>query len=254
MLLFRSVLFNFLFYTTSVAVGLIGIPLLLGPSKYAVWLMQRVGHWNLWLLKVVAGTTYEVRGIENIPKTACVVASKHQSMWETVSLIAIVDHPALVLKQELLYIPLYGWYVQKARMIAIRRSDGPKALRKMLREAASAAAEHRHLIIFPEGTRAAPGTSNPYMPGVAGLYSHLDVPCVPVALNSGLFWPRRKMERRPGTIVIEFLPPIAPGLKRGEFMAELETRVETATDKLLLEAGFDPAKEPTPSPKSVSKT
>lgn len=254
MLLFRSVLFNFLFYTTSVMAGLIGLPLLLGPSKYAVWFMRTVGSWNLWLLKVVAGTTYEVRGLENVPKTACVVASKHQSMWETVSLIAIVEHPALVLKQELLYIPIYGWYVQKARMIAIRRSDGPKALRKMLREAASAAAEDRHLIIFPEGTRAAPGASNPYMPGVAGLYSHLDVPCVPVALNSGLFWPRRKMERRPGTIVIEFLPPIAPGLNRPEFMAELETRIETATDKLLLEAGFDPASVPIVAPESVSKT
>jgi 1-acyl-sn-glycerol-3-phosphate acyltransferase len=240
LLLFRSILFNFLFYSTSVIAALIGLPLLLGPSRYAVWLMRAVGHWNLWLLRVVAGTTYEVRGLENIPDTACVVASKHQSMWETVSLIAIVEHPALVLKQELLYIPLYGWYVQKARMIAIRRSDGPKALRKMLRQAAAAAEEDRHLIIFPEGTRAAPGARNPYMPGVAGLYSHLDVPCVPVALNSGLFWPRRKLERKPGTIVIEFLPPIGPGLKRPAFMKELESRIETATDKLLLEAGFDP--------------
>lgn len=201
--------------------------------------MRAVGRWNMWLLRVIAGTTYEVRGRENIPQTACVVASKHQSMWETVSLLAIVDDPALVMKQELLYIPLYGWYVQKARMIAIRRSDGPKALRKMLRQSADAAAEDRHLIIFPEGTRAAPGARNPYMPGVAGLYSHLNVPCVPVALNSGLFWPRRKLERRPGNIIIEFLPPIAPGLKRAEFMVELETRIETATDKLLVEAGFD---------------
>jgi 1-acyl-sn-glycerol-3-phosphate acyltransferase len=240
LLVFRSLLFNFLFYTTSVAAGLLGLPLLLGPSRYAVGLMRAVGRWNMWLLKVIAGTRYEVRGIENVPKTACVVASKHQSMWETVSLLAIVDHPALVLKQELLLIPLYGWYVRKARMIAIRRSDGPKALRQMLRQASDAVNEDRHLIIFPEGTRAAPGARNPYMPGVAGLYSHLDVPCVPVALNSGLFWPRRKLLRKPGTIVIEFLPPIAAGLKRKEFMAELETQIETATDKLLAEAGFDP--------------
>ncbi len=240
MLVFRSLLFNFLFYTTSVLAGLIGLPLLLGPSRYAVALMRAVGQWNMWLLKVIAGTHYEVRGIENVPPTACVVASKHQSMWETVSLLAIVDHPALVLKQELLQIPLYGWYVRKARMIAIRRSDGPKALRQMLRQASDAAKEDRHLIIFPEGTRAAPGTRNPYMPGVAGLYGHLDVPCVPVALNSGLFWPRRKLLRKPGTIVIEFLPPIPPGLPRKEFMAELEKQIESATDKLLLEAGFDP--------------
>lgn len=240
MLVFRSLLFNFLFYTTSVLAGLIGLPLLLGPSRYAVGLMRAVGLWNMWLLKVIAGTHYEVRGIENVPSTACVVASKHQSMWETVSLLAIVDHPALVLKQELLQIPLYGWYVRKARMIAIRRSDGPKALRQMLRQASDAAKEDRHLIIFPEGTRAAPGARNPYMPGVAGLYGHLDVPCVPVALNSGLFWPRRKLLRKPGTIVIEFLPPVPPGLPRKEFMAELEKQIETATDKLLLEAGFDP--------------
>lgn len=239
MLVIRSVLFNFLFYTTSVIAGLLGLPLLLGPPRYAVGFMRAVGDWNMWLLKVIAGTTYEVRGLENVPKTACVVASKHQSMWETVSLIAIVDHPALVLKQELLMIPLYGWYVKKAKMIAIRRSDGPKALRHMLRQADAAVSEGRHLIIFPEGTRAAPGTRNPYMPGVAGLYGHLDVPCVPVALNSGLFWPRRKLLRRPGKIVIEFLPAIPPGMKRREFMTELETRIETATDRLLEEAGFD---------------
>jgi len=239
LILFRSILFNFLFYVGSVTAGLMGLPLLLGPSRYAVSFMRAVGHWNLWLLKVIAGTTYEVRGLENVPETACVVASKHQSMWETVSLISIVDHPALVLKQELLYIPIYGWYVRKARMIAIRRSDGPKALRQMLKQASQAAEEGRHLIIFPEGTRAAPGESNPYMPGVAGLYRHLDVPCVPVALNSGLFWPRRKLLRKPGKIIIEFLPALPLGLSRKEFMAELETRIETATDRLLAEAGFD---------------
>ena len=240
MLIIRSLLFNFLFYTTSVMAGLIGLPLLLGPPRYAVWLMRAVGKWNMWLLKVIAGTRYEVRGLENVPKTACVVASKHQSMWETVSLLAIVDHPALVLKQELLLIPLYGWYVRKARMIAIKRSDGTKALRQMLHQASEAVSEERHLIIFPEGTRAAPGERNPYMSGVAGLYSHLDVPCVPVALNSGLFWPRRQLLRKPGTIVIEFLPAIQPGMKRKAFMLELETQIETATDRLLLEAGFNP--------------
>ncbi len=238
MIVFRSVLFNFAFYVGSVLAGLLGLPLLLGPSRYAVSFMRAVGQWNLWLLKVIAGTTYEVRGLENVPETACIVASKHQSMWETVSLIAIVKHPALVLKQELLYVPLYGLYIRKARMVAIRRSDGPKALRQMLRQAGQAAEEGRHLIIFPEGTRAAPGERNPYMPGVAGLYRHLDIPCIPVALNSGLFWPRRKLLRKPGNIIIEFLPPLPSGLSRKEFMTELETRIETATDRLLAEAGF----------------
>jgi len=152
-----------------------------------------------------------------------------------------VENPALILKQELLYIPLYGQYVKKAGMIPIRRSDGPKALRTMLRRASEAVKAGRHLIIFPEGTRAAPGARNPYMPGVAGLYSHLDVPCVPVALNSGLFWPRRKLHRKPGTIIVEFLPPIAPGLDRKTFMTELENRIEGATDRLLAEAGFSPS-------------
>jgi len=238
LIVFRSVLFNFAFYVGSVLAGLLGLPLLLGPSRYAVSFMRAVGQWNLWLLKVIAGTTYEVRGLENVPETACIVASKHQSMWETVSLIAIVKHPALVLKQELLYVPLYGLYIRKARMVAIRRSDGPKALRQMLRQAGQAAEEGRHLIIFPEGTRAAPGERNPYMPGVAGLYRHLDIPCIPVALNSGLFWPRRKLLRKPGNIIIEFLPPLPSGLSRKEFMTELETRIETATDRLLAEAGF----------------
>lgn len=241
MLTFRSILFNFLFYTTSVLAGLLGLPLLLGPQRYAIRFMRWVGLWNLWLLKVIAGTKYEVRGLENLGTSPAIVASKHQSMWETVSLLAIVDNPALILKQELLYIPLYGQYVKKAGMIPIRRADGPKALRTMLKNAGKAVASGRHLIIFPEGTRAAPGARNPYMPGVAGLYSHLDVPCLPVALNSGLFWPRRKLHRKPGTIIVEFLPAIPPGLDRKAFMAELETRIEGATDKLLAEAGFNPA-------------
>jgi len=241
LLTIRSILFNFLFYSTSVIAGLLGLPLLLGPRHYAVRFMAMVGLWNLWLLKVIAGTRYEVRGLENLGTAPVIVASKHQSMWETVSLLAIVENPALILKQELLYIPLYGQYVKKAGMIPIRRSDGPKALRTMLRRASEAVKAGRHLIIFPEGTRAAPGARNPYMPGVAGLYSHLDVPCVPVALNSGLFWPRRKLHRKPGTIIVEFLPPIAPGLDRKTFMTELENRIEGATDRLLAEAGFSPS-------------
>ncbi|MEQ9520792.1 MAG: lysophospholipid acyltransferase family protein [Parvibaculum sp.] len=240
MLTFRSILFNFLFYTTSVIAGLLGLPLLLGPQNYAIRFMRAVGLWNLWLLKIIAGTKYEVRGLENLGTSPVIVASKHQSMWETVSLLAIVDNPALILKQELLYIPLYGQYVKKAGMIPIRRSDGPKALRTMLRQADEAVKSGRHLIIFPEGTRAAPGARNPYMPGVAGLYGHLDVPCVPVALNSGLFWPRRQLQRKPGTIVVEFLPPIPPGMNRKAFMSELENQIEGATGKLLAEAGFTP--------------
>lgn len=240
MLFVRSLLFNVLFYSTSLFAGIVALPLLLLPTRFALAFMQGLARWNLWLLKVICGLTHEVRGLENVPEGAALFASKHQSMWETVSLIAIIDHPALVLKQELLHIPVYGWFMRKAGMIAIRRSDGASAMRKMLRQAKASVEGGRHLIIFPEGTRAAPGASNPNMPGVAGLYGHLDVPCVPVALNSGLYWPRREFLRKPGTILVELLPAIEPGLARKDFMSELENRTEAATRTLLNEAGFSP--------------
>ena len=147
----------------------------------------------------------------------------------------IAQHFAQCRRAELKHIPLYGWFSRKFKMIFVARSTGPSALRKMLRDAGECAAQGRQIIIFPEGTRRPPDAEPDYKPGILLLYDGLDVPCVPVALNSGLFWPRRKFMRYPGTIIVEFLDPIEPGLERAEFKERLESAIETATAALVAE-------------------
>jgi len=185
-----------------------------------------------WLI----GVKTVVRGEENIPEGACIVASKHQAMWETLFLHRHFRNPALILKRELMWVPIFGWWIAKMRMIPIDRGAHAAALRKMLRSAKERADAGRPIAIFPQGTRTPPGTQNTYKPGVAAIYGAIDVPVVPVALNSGLCWPKKGYAYKPGIITVEFLAPIAPGLPRKEFMAELEARIETATDKLVAEA------------------
>ena len=207
------------------------IPLFLGPRIAVIRAAQIWAHLQLWGLRVFCGQTYEVRGREHIPNGAALVASKHYSMWETIAFMVLVDDPAIVLKRELLNVPFYGWYGRKMGMIPIDRSGKASALRALKRASDQAVADRRQIVIFPEGTRRKVGAAPDYKPGVAGLYSGLNVPCVPVALKSGAHWTGFRKE--PGTIVLEFLEPIAPGLKRAEFMTLLETRIETATNRLL---------------------
>jgi len=164
------------------------------------------------------------------------IAVKHQSAWDTFAVAAIFDDPAIVLKQELIWVPFYGWYLWKAGMISVDRKAGAGALRRLVADGARAVALGRPIVIFPEGTRTAPGTHRPYQPGVAALYRHLDVPLVPVAINSGVFWGRRHFLKRPGRIVVEILPAIPPGGDRKAVMAELEAQIEGATERLVTEA------------------
>lgn len=236
MLQLRSFAFNILFYIWTVFMAIAVTPTLILPRGVVVWAMETWAKGTMILLRLVCGTHIEVRGLEHKPSGACIVASKHMSMWDTIIAHCIVKDPAIVLKAELAQIPFYGWHARKARMIIVKRSDGSKALRKMVKDAEKRIAENRPLVIFPEGTRAAPRVKPDYKSGIGALYTNLHVPCYPVALNSGLFWGRRSFLRHPGTIVLEFLPPIEPGLKRRAFMSELENRIETATDKLLDEA------------------
>lgn len=161
------------------------------------------------------------------------VAAKHQSAWETFALMTVLDDPVFILKRELTWIPFFGWLLIKARMISIDRKAGRGALVAMGERAAAEVARGRQLIIFPEGTRRSIGAPPDYKYGVSHLYRQLDVPCVPVALNAGLFWPRRSFMRRPGTIVVEFLEPIAAGRDQDEFLRELEVSIETASNRLL---------------------
>lgn len=223
----RSLLFNigFLVWTTLVVVG----GLLLLPLPWP-W-MHRLGRlWcrgTLMLLRIVVGLDHRIEGKENLLHEPAIYASKHQSTWDTLIFALLLPDCAYVLKRELYRVPLFGQLLARSRPIAIDRSAGGSALRRMLGSAERAIEEGRAIVIFPEGTRTAPGERGRYQPGTAALYHRLGVPVVPVALDSGLFWGRREFVKRPGTITIRFLPPIAPGLERRDFMATLEGRIET---------------------------
>jgi 1-acyl-sn-glycerol-3-phosphate acyltransferase len=222
----------FVFATVVIYVAV--LPALLLPRKVMVHASRLWSRAVFFGLRVFCGLTYQVRG--EVPKTPVLIASKHMSMWDTMGLYLTVYDPAAVLKRELLRIPFYGWYIAKAGVIAIDRGAHASALRKMATEAKQAIASGRSILIFPEGTRKKPGARPDYKPGVAGLYSALNVPCVPVALNSGLFWTGPMgFIKKPGVIVLEFLEPIPAGLKRAEFMHTLQERIESATNQLVAE-------------------
>ena len=233
----RAFLFNVIFYLTTVLFLGLGSPLLFGPRSWAMAALALHARTELWLLKTIVGTKLEVRGREKLPNGACLVASKHQSAWETFALIPLFRDPAYLMKRELFYVPFHGWFSYKFKMIPVDRDKGPTALRRMLAQAKTRAAVGREIVIFPEGTRRAPGAPPDYKTGVFLLYEALQIPCVPVALNSGLFWPRRSFKRYPGTIVVEFLDPIPPGLPKREFLPRLQETIETASNRLIAEAG-----------------
>jgi 1-acyl-sn-glycerol-3-phosphate acyltransferase len=231
MTLLRSALFLLWFAVLSTVMSIVFFPVMLLPPSATVWMSRRWCAATLWGLKFFAKIDFELRG--PLPPRGVLVAAKHMSMWDTLAFNLVLGGPAFVLKRELLRVPFFGWYLWKAGMIAIDRSAGPSALRKMTVAARQAFARHRSVLIFPEGTRKKPGDPPDYKPGVAGLYGQLGVVCVPVALNSGLFW--TGFVKKPGTIRIEFLEPIPPGLKRPAFMEILETRIETGTRALIAE-------------------
>ncbi|BAE53249.1 lysophospholipid acyltransferase family protein [Paramagnetospirillum magneticum] len=236
MTVLRSALFIVFTWVWTLVLSIVYLPLLALPRK-AMGPAVRLWLWGmLGALRIVAGLSWELRGRENLPAGPFVVASKHQSAFETFVFHLLLGDPAYILKRELLWIPFFGWYLAKSGVIAIDRSAGTKALKAMVKGAEEAVAEGRPVVIFPEGTRAAPGAKLPYHSGVAMLYGALKVPVVPIALNSGLFWRRRGFAKKPGTLTLEALEPIAPGMDRKAFMAELETRIEAATDRLIAEA------------------
>jgi 1-acyl-sn-glycerol-3-phosphate acyltransferase len=232
----RAALFNLGFYTWTLLLGVLALPLLLAPWR----VIMRFGRfWSAvtlrWLKRSV-GLDHELRGAEHVPKGAAIVAMKHQSAWDTLVLPVLMPDAAVVIKRELAWIPLYGWYASRAGAIPIDRGAGATALRRIVARAREAAKLGRPIVIFPEGTRTAVGERKPYQPGVAALYSQLGLPLVPVAVNSGVYWGRRAFVKRPGRIIVEFLPPIAPGADRRQALRECEERIETATAQLVAEA------------------
>ncbi len=228
----RSLLFNaaFLFWTVVPTTTFVWMLLLKQERVFAI-----VTFWQralAWLEKKIAGIDYVVEGAEHVPPGACIIAAKHQSAWETCKLNILFGNPAIVLKKELTYVPIWGWYAKASGLIPIDRKGGVKALSAMMKAARAAREAGRKIVIFPQGTRVRPGVHKPYKVGVAALYQELGLPVVPMAVNSGLFWPKGAFLKKPGTVTIRFLAPIAPGLSRSAFMRELEAKLEGASDEL----------------------
>jgi 1-acyl-sn-glycerol-3-phosphate acyltransferase len=233
--LVRSLLFNTLFYVNLIARMTVALPTLVLPYASLHGVLRHYAASSLWLLRVVCGLEVEWRGRDKLPQGACIVACKHQSLWETFALFDLLPDPTYVLKRELMWIPLFGWLAARAGMIPIDRGSRAAALARMIKAARGEIARGRQIVIFPEGTRRPPGAEPRYLPGVALLYAETGLPCVPVALNSGLFWPRRSFRRFPGTVLVEVLDPIPPSLDKRAFLARLQNALEEATARLVAE-------------------
>lgn len=236
MTLVRSIVFAAIFYSWSMFLSPLYAPFMLLPRR-GFWFMSWMWVRScLFLVETVAGIRYEVRGRENLPPGPFIIASKHQSAWDTLIYNKLFEDCAYVLKRELFWFPFFGWFLWRVGMVGIDRAGGAKTLKSLVRQVRKRLADGRTIIIFPQGTRTAPGAERPYLPGVSALYMQTGAPVVPVALNSGMFWPRRRFLKRPGVIVVEFLPPVPPGLGRRDFERVLRERIEPAARRLEAEA------------------
>ncbi|HZZ60209.1 MAG TPA: lysophospholipid acyltransferase family protein [Roseiarcus sp.] len=236
MLVVRSVAFNLLFYITLVVLMIVGLPTILAGRRGIFALASVWRGVSVWLLEHICGLKLEYRGAENIPRGGVLIAAKHQSFLETFALLKYTPDFAIILKRQLTYIPLFGLYLIFSKQISIDRARGRQALHQIAAAAKPVLAAGRQIFIFPEGTRRPPGAPPRYRQGVAAIYAGSEAPCLPVAVNTGLFWRRRGFMRRPGVAVIEYLPPIAPGLDRDDFTARLQDAIEAACARLNAEA------------------
>lgn len=231
----RSALFHILFFLNLLAYMVAALPTFLLPHRFLMQLAKSWARTSVWLLGVACGIRAEFTGLDKIPRGACIVAAKHQSTFETFALLPLFADPTFILKRELMWIPIFGWYTWKGGMIPVDRAARARALSAMTGRARRAFGQGRQIIIFPEGTRRPPGAEPRYRSGVAHLYAETGAVCVPVALNSGLFWPRRRLRKRPGTIRIQILDPIQPGLDKEAFMSRLQGAIEEAGARLIAE-------------------
>lgn len=252
MLALRSIIFTFLLYLTTFVQMIIYAPFYFLMPRKKAWIVPKTwAKVNLWLLKYIAGTDYEIIGKEHLPKGAAILAPKHQSAWETFGLVPYLDDPTLIMKRELTWIPIFGWYMAKTQIIPIDRGSPIKAMKTVLKGAKEKAAAGRQILIFPEGTRRQPGDEPDYKPGIIAIYNDLGVSVVPIAHNAGLYWPRGNFRRFPGKIRVRVLPPIEAGLNKRDFLARLIHDTETACDELLLLASRD--QNPPPMPPTAVK-
>ncbi|MFT4089400.1 MAG: lysophospholipid acyltransferase family protein [Asticcacaulis sp.] len=235
MIRFKSLVFIVWLYGLVVVVGLLGTPFLLVSRRAGMAVIRTWARLVLWGAKAICGIRVEFRGLEHLPEGGALIAGKHLSMLDTIAPFTVLDNTCYVLKKELTYLPFFGWYIWATRMIPVQRKDAAKALKAMVTDARDRLADGRQILIFPEGTRSEVGEDATYKPGVAALYRDLETPCHLLATNSGQFWPAHGIDRKPGTVVFEFLPPLPAGLKRGEFMTQMKTQIETASNALIAE-------------------
>ena len=236
MLALRSAVFNVLFYALLVVVMVLGLPSVLFGVRGVLRLANVWARASLGLLRAVCGTRVVFRGRGNIPAEPCILAAKHQSFLEIIALCALFPDFTFVLKRELTRIPVFGWYLARSGQIAVDRGQGRAALEQVSRGARAVLDAGRQVFIFPEGTRRAPGAPALYKAGLSFVYAETGAACLPVAVNSGLFWPRGSFLRRPGRAVVEFLPVIPPGLPRQDFQARMSESIEAASARLMAEA------------------
>lgn len=232
LIMLRSCAFTAFLILTVVVMGILCLPAVAFGKSAARPIARFWSQMMLGALKAIAGVSYRIEGRRHIPAGGALVAANHQSMWETIALYALLPKPVMILKKELLRIPIYGWWALPTGNIAVDRKGGAKALRAMRKAARTAIENGEQVVVFPEGTRSAPGARAAYQPGAAGIYAAAEAPCVPAAHDSGRYWRHPGVRKTPGQITLTFLPPIAPGLDRKEFLRTLKTRIESARPDL----------------------
>jgi len=232
MLAVRSATFNIVFYAFTALCSIIAVFFaIFWPSRLLI-VPRLWSHGWLYAYQRLCGVSYRVHGAEHVPAGPCIIAMKHQSIWESCAVFAIFTRPVFVLKSELLWVPVFGWVLKRMGCIGVKRGTGRLALQSMIRGAREAAAHGCQIVVFPEGTRSAPGSPLAYKSGVSHLYTALQLPCVPVALNSGVLWPRRRFLRPPGVISVRILPAILPGLPRQQMFERMVHDIEEACQDL----------------------
>lgn len=230
----RSLAFMIWLYGSLAFWAVVFSPLMLVSHKASMWVIRGWAKTVVWGARTITGIKIEFRGLEYRPTGPAIIAGKHLSMIDTIAPFLVLDDACYVMKNELKYLPFLGWFAMRTKMVAVKREDGAKALKSMARDCLTRLSEGRQIMIFPEGTRSEINDPDPaYKPGVAALYRELNVPLCLMATNSGKYWPAHGIDRRPGTIVFEFLPPLDAGLTRGKMMSDMKTRLEEASRRLI---------------------